>query len=196
MANYTSKITYFEKPGKQNSMQVMELANLRAQELNIDTVLVASTTGYTARLAVDTLPDKNIIVVTHAAGYAEPDGQEFESDVRDYVQSKGGKVLTAQHTFAGVDRAIRQKLGGYQSDEIIAHVLRLFGQGMKVVFEIAMMAADAGFVSTQKPVLAIGGTHRGADLGVVQIPANSSNFFDLKMVEIFCMPSLNHPMMK
>ena len=90
MANYTSKIAYFEKPGKQNSVQVMELAALKAEQLNLDTILVASTTGYTARLAADMLNGMNIVVVTHAAGYSEPDGQEFESEVSDYVREKTG----------------------------------------------------------------------------------------------------------
>ena len=196
MTDYTSQITYFEKPGKQNSMKVMELAALKAKELHLETALIASTTGNNAKLAVDLLDGIDIVVVTHTAGYAEPDGQEFDSKIKDYVESKGAKVLTAQHTFAGVNRAIRNNLGGYQPDEIIAHVLRIFGQGMKVVIEIAMMAADAGYVSTQKPVIAIGGTHRGADLGVVLIPANSPDFFNIKILDIFCMPSIKHPKVK
>jgi hypothetical protein len=78
-------------------------------------------------------------------------------------------------------------------DEIIADVLRIFGAGMKVMIEICMMAADAGLVEVGKPVLAIAGTHRGADMAAILIPANSPNFFDIKVLEIFCMPSEGHP---
>jgi len=196
MADINSTITYFDKPGKINTEKTIALAKNRSEALGIETFLVSSTTGYTARLAVDAFSEKNVVIVTHAAGYVEPDNQEFDEDIRSYVELKGAKVLTAQHTFAGVNRSIRKSLGGYQIDEIIAHTLRIFGQGMKVVCEIAMMAADAGYVSTRHPTIAIAGTHRGADLGVILIPANSANFFDLKILAIFCMPSLKHPGLK
>jgi hypothetical protein len=64
---------------------------------------------------------------------------------------------------------------------------------MKVMMEISMMAADAGLIEVGKPTLAIAGTHRGADMAAVLLPANSPNFFDLKVLEILCMPSEGHP---
>jgi len=196
MPEYQSLITYFEKEGKDNTKQVLQLARLKADELGISTALVASTTGYTAKLAVEILEGMDIIVVTHSNGFAEPDEQEFDNEIKKYVESKGAKVLTAQHSFGGVNRAIRKTMGGSPPDEIVANILRLFGQGMKVACEIALMAADAGLVSCVEPVIAIGGTHRGADLGLVVIPANSFRLFDLKIVDLFCMPSINHPLAK
>ena len=56
-----------------------------------------------------------------------------------------------------MNRAIRKKLDTYQPNEIIADVLRIFGPGMKVIFEMAMMAADAGLIEIGKPVFAIAG---------------------------------------
>lgn len=196
MPEYRSSITYFEKEGEDNTKKVLELSRSKAEELKILTALVASTTGYTAKLAVEILKGMNIIVVTHAAGFVEPDGQEFDNKIKTYIESKGAKVLTAQHSFGGVNRAIRKTHGGFPPDEIVANILRLFGQGMKVVCEIALMAADAGFVSCLEPVIAIGGTSRGADLGVVVFPVNSFRIFDLKIVDVFCMPSINHPLVK
>jgi hypothetical protein len=66
--------------------------------------------------------------------------------------------------------------------------LRVFGQGTKVVCEIALMAADAGLVRTDEDVVVIGGTGRGADTVVVLRPVNSTDFFDLKVKEILCKP--------
>jgi len=194
MPDYQSSITYFRKPGKENTKKVLDLSRLKAEELGISTALVASTTGYTAKLAVETLESMDIIIVTHSAGFSEPDEQEFESEIKTFIEARNAKVLTAQHSFVGVNRAIRDSLGGAQTNEIIANVLRLFGQGMKVVCEIALMAADAGLVSCFKPVIAVAGTGRGADLGIVVYPANSRRFFDLKIVDVFCMPSMKHPL--
>ena len=97
-------------------------------------------------------------------------------------------ILTATHTFAGVGRAIRLKFQTYTIGEIIANVLRVLGEGMKVVCEIAMMAADAGLVRTGEDVICIAGTGRGADTAVVLKPVNSADFFDMKVREILCKP--------
>jgi hypothetical protein len=72
---------------------------------------------------------------------------------------------------------------------IIAQVLRMFGQGMKVVVEIVAMAADAGVIPVDKDVIAIGGSHRGADTAVVISPANAHRLFDIVVKEIITKPS-------
>ncbi len=53
-------------------------------------------------------------------------------------------------------RAVRKKLGTYEVDEIMAFTLRTFCQGIKVAAEITLMAADAGLVRTDEPVIAVG----------------------------------------
>ena len=196
MANIQSSITYFDKPGKANTEETLKLAIEKSKKLGISTIIIASTKGDTAKLAVDTMSGADLVVVTHSEGFREPDVQEFDPEIKKYVEGKGAKVLTAQHAFGGVNRAIRQSLGGIEPDEIIANTLRRFGQGMKVVFEIAMMAADAGLVKCSQPAVVVAGTGRGADLGVVMYPANAQRFFDLKIVEVFCMPAPDHPAFK
>jgi hypothetical protein len=76
----------------------------------------------------------------------------------------------------------------YVLGETIADTLRIFGQGMKVVCEISMMAADSGLVRTDEDIIAIAGSSRGADTAVVLKPVNTHNFFDLKIREILCKP--------
>ena len=93
----------------------------------------------------------------------------------------------------GVGRAVRKKLGTYQIDEIIAYTLRIFGQGIKVACEIALMAADGGLVRTDELVMAVAGKGRGADTAVVLRPTNAQTFFDLGIVDIVCRPSPYHP---
>jgi len=194
MKEIEAKITYFKEPGPANTEKVLALVNQRARELDIATALVASTTGETAKLAVEKLDGfKEIIVVTHVCGFTGPDVQEFPGEVRAYVEGKGARVLTAQHALGGVNRAVRQSLKTYQIDEIIADTLRIFGQGLKVMLETGMMACDAGLVSSGSPVIAIAGTHRGADTAAVIQPANSFRFFDLKILEWICLPSQSHP---
>jgi hypothetical protein len=83
---------------------------------------------------------------------------------------------------------MRQKFSTYVIGDVIASTLRIFGEGVKVVCEIALMATDSGLVRTDEDVIAIAGTGRGADTAVVLRPVNSQNFFDLKIKEILCKP--------
>jgi hypothetical protein len=129
-----------------------------------------------------------VIVVSHVTGLREPDTQEFTEENRKLIESKGGVILTTTHAFGGLSRAMRSKYNMYVLGEIIADTLRIFGQGMKVVCEISMMAADSGLVHTDEDVIAIAGSSRGADTAVVLKPVNAHNFFDLKIREILCKP--------
>jgi hypothetical protein len=196
MKELKSTTIIFEEFGRENTIRVLDLVKQRAKELEISTVLVASTTGYSGSLAVKMLSGIEVIVITHVAGYAGPNTQELNDENRKTIESGGGKILTTQHGFAGVNRAIRKKLETYQPNEIIADVLRILGAGMKVMLEISMMAADAGLIEVGKPVIAVAGTHRGADSAAVVIPENSDNFFDLKVPEIICIPAVGHPLFK
>ena len=85
---------------------------------------------------------------------------------------------------------MRDKFHTHVIGEIIADTLRIFGHGMKVVCEIAMMAADSGLARTDENVIAIAGHNNGADTAVVLKPVNTNNFFDLKLSEILCKPHL------
>jgi hypothetical protein len=183
-----SKTVYFESTGKENTDQVLRIAKQRAEELGIKTILVASTIGDTAVKAVQVFEGFRVIVVTHSAGFKEPNTQEFTEENRQEVQSKGGIIFTGTHAFAGLDRAMRKSFNMHLLGDTIASTLRIFGQGMKVVCEICLMAADAGLVRTDEDVISIGGSGRGADTAVVLKPANSGDFFSLRVKEVLCKP--------
>ena len=183
-----SKIVYFDKPGGENTEAVLRLVRERAEARGIKTVLVASTRGDTAARAVVALKGLRVICVSHSTGLREPDVQSLTKENRKIIESHSGTVFTATHAFAGVSRALRYKFETVAIGEIIAGILRVFGEGMKVVCEITMMAADAGLVRTDEEVIAIGGTGRGADTAVVLNPVHTHHFFDLKVKEILCKP--------
>jgi hypothetical protein len=183
-----AKPVYFENPGSENTDKVLGIARQRAQELGIKTIVLASTRGDTALKAMEAFQGLKVIVVSHVAGLREPDIQEFTEENRRLVEAKGGVVLTTTHAFGGLSRAMRSKFNMYVEGEVIANTLRIFGEGMKVVCEIAMMAADSGLVRTDEDIIAIAGSSRGADTAVVMKPANTHSFFDLKIKEILCKP--------
>jgi len=182
---------YFRKPGPKNTEGVLEAVSRRAKELGIDKVLVATCSGKTAFSALEIFDTAlTIIAVTHVTGFREPNYQELSEKARQELESKGVTVLTCQHAFGGVGRAVRNKLATYQVDEIIAYTLRTFGQGTKVAIELTLMAADGGLIRTDEDVISIGGTGKGADTALLLRPANSFNLFDLKVKEIICKPAM------
>jgi hypothetical protein len=181
---------YFDKPGPKNTARTLEIARRRADELGIRTVLVASTTGDTGVQAARLFQGYAVVVVTHSTGFGEPNTQELTEANRAAITAAGARMLTCQHAFGGVNRAVRKKLGTYLTDEIIAYTLRTFGEGLKVCVEIALMAADAGLVRAGEPCVAIGGSGRGADTAVVLVPANAQQFFDLRVMEVLAKPRL------
>lgn len=182
---------YFKKPGPENTTWVMEAAACRAEKMGIRNILVATCSGQTVLDALYIMGSRfKIIAVSHVTGFQKPNHQELSLEVRQQLEAKGVTVLTHQHSFGGIGRAVRNKLSTYQSDEIIAFALRTFGQGTKVAIELALMAADAGLVRTDEDVISIGGTSKGADTALLLQPANSFHFFDLKVKEIICKPRL------
>jgi hypothetical protein len=181
---------YFDQPGQQNTARTLEIAKQRADELGVRTILVATTRGETGVQAAQTFQGYDVVVVTHATGFAGPNVQELTPENRAALEAAGAKILTCQHALAGISRAVRKKWGTYAIDEIVAQALRIFGQGMKVCVEIALMAADAGLVQVGEPCVAIAGTGRGADTAVVLVPANVQQFFDLRVLEVLAKPRL------
>lgn len=179
---------YFDKPGPQNTRRTLEIAASRAEELGLANIVVASSSGKTGVQAAAVFSGKNLVVVTHSTGFLKPDFQELRPALRRKIEASGGKILTCQHAFGGVNRSVRKKLATYELDEIIAYTLRIFGEGAKVAIEISLMAADAGLISVQEPCIAIGGSSWGADTALLLRPANALTFFDLKVLEVLAKP--------
>jgi hypothetical protein len=193
-----SKIVYFEKPGVENTDEVLRIAKQRAKELGIKAIVVASHSGKTGVKAVDAFKDLKVIIITHSVGFRGPNLDEFLAENRKTIKEKGGFVHTATHVFGGINRAMRQGeipqcAETYVVGDIAATTLKCFGHGMKVCVEIAAMAADAGLVPSGEEIISIAGTGArggGCDTAVVLTPANAHSLFDTRINEILCKPRL------
>ncbi len=184
---------YFKKPGPGNTAACLRAAQLRAEQLGLEAVVLATCSGRTAKEALQVFdPGRlRLIAVTHVTGFREPNVQEMPQEVRQELRDKGLVVHTAAHAFGGVGRGLRQKLSTYQVDEIMAYTLRLFGQGVKVGVEMALMCADAGLVRTDREIMTVAGTGQGADTAMVLTPANSHACLEARIHEIVAKP--RHP---
>ena len=178
---------YFQESGKQNTLKTVELAINTARNKNIQNIVVASCSGDTAKYFVNA-NDLNVICVTHANGFEKSGENEMPDGVRKELMDAGIKVLTTTHVLSGAERGISRKFGGVYPVEIIAHTLRMFGQGVKVCVEISVMALDAGMIPFGESIIAVGGTAEGADTAVILKPSHANSIFDTRIEEIICKP--------
>lgn len=195
---------YFKEPGKENTDETLGIAMEAAEERGIDTVVISSTTGWTALEALKVFKGSGLklIVVTHQTGFRAPGVQLMPEETKQRLEEAGAVVVTCTDVLTGSaevgisrqrpprDARLEARLPWIVPpvSTIIAHTLRLFSQGVKVCVEIAMMAADAGAVPVDKPLVAVAGTHAGSDTAMVITPASSNRIRDLKIHEILAKP--------
>jgi hypothetical protein len=190
MPNQEVPVTYFEEPGRQNTEGALQLAKARAEHLGIQNIVVASSTGATGVKASELFQEQRCIVVGSVYGFRTANESRFRPEYRKRIEDNGGVVLHAAHAFGTLGRAVHQQFNTIQVDEIIAHVLRRFGHGVKVVCEVTCMAADAGLIRTDEEAIGIGGSGGGADTALVVQPSNTHRFFEMRVKEIICKPRL------
>jgi len=184
------RIVYFENAGAENTEETIKLAKERADELDIQDIVVASTHGSTGLRVAEAFKDtgSNIVVVTISEAFKE-EGWVMSREERQKLLDKGLKVFTGTHALGdNINSAFTEKYGGKAFNEVVAQTLYRFCQGMKVCVEIVLMAADAGLIPVDREVLAIAGTGDGADTAIVVKPSYSRKFLDLEVKEIIAKP--------
>jgi hypothetical protein len=136
MVDIVCKTVYFEKAGLKNTEERLKLTKMRAKELGIENVVVASTTGETGVKASKVFKGYNLVVDSHVTGFKKPDFQQLVPENRIIIENNGAKILTTAHAFGASGRAVTKKFWILQVDGIVSAVLRLFGQSVKVSCEI------------------------------------------------------------
>jgi hypothetical protein len=186
-------IYYFERAGYGNTSDVVEIAYQRLKEGDIESVVVASSSGETGlKFAKRMAHETNLVVVSSHPGFSEPGVWEFDLSILKEIESMGCSVVKQSHILSGLERSFSNKFSGASRTEVLAEALRsLFGVGMKVAIECAIMAADSGAIPIQKTI-AVGGTHSrkggGVDCAIVVLPSHFNNFFDFRVLEILAKP--------
>jgi hypothetical protein len=178
-----SKIVYFEDMGPENTETTFRLVQERMKSLAIKKLVLASTTGSTARKAMEFFKDSGakLIVVPHQYDFRRENNM-FPEDLIKALRDSGHEVHFGTMLF--------HTDGLYESNipTVMANLLRCFCQGVKVCFEIVLMVTDAGLVASGEKVIAVAGTGRGSDTALVMQAASSQHLKRLKVNEIICKP--------
>lgn len=189
MSNFEIKqITYFKKPGKDNTDKTIELAIDYAEKNNIKKIIVATYTGETALKVAEKSKGIKIIAVTLHAGTSMQEKKIAWEKNLTKLKSNGVECYRGTQALSGVERAMNKRYGGEFPLMIFVDALKLFSEGVKVCVEVTLMAADAGLVSPDEDIVAIAGTGGGCDTALLIQPNYTTNVFNLGIKEIICMP--------
>ena len=178
-----SEVVYYESVRTDNTETTFDLVRKKLNTSGIKKLVLASTTGVTAKKAVDFFKemDVKIVVVAHQYGFLR-ETNRFPQELAKTIRNAGHEVHFGTMLFHTED------FYGSSIPTIMANLLRCFSQGTKVCFEIALMATDAGLLASGEKVIAIAGTGRGADTALVMQAASSRNLKKLKVNEMICKP--------
>ncbi|MDF2820574.1 MAG: hypothetical protein K0R15_1015 [Clostridiales bacterium] len=163
-------IMYFESPGKTNTMEALLIAKNYLIKYNVRKIIIASTTGATALLAADILHESAVdIIVVGLDSY----GWSQDEEKRQELIKLGIKTLPCNR---------------YLNVEV-ANALRCFSQGIKVAFEIALMANYENLILENEEVLVVAGSGLGSDTVLLLKCINKNNITEFVVSKILCLPS-------
>ena len=185
------KVFYFHEKGPGNTDKTLEIALKCCKERGIGKIVVASSTGETALKLHEKAGDSvEIIAVTFGAGSRFTSAVEEFNKNHDKLVQKGIRIVRGLLALSGVERSFENKYKtGFIPLNIVADTLRMFSHGVKVSVEIAVMAAEHGFITPDEEVVTIGGSSSGADTALVLKPGFAADMFSTKIKAILCMPA-------
>jgi hypothetical protein len=201
-------IEYFERPGPGNTVRTLELLKERAEELDINTAIIATLRGDSAlkankiiggdiKIIAVTIPPGAFWIVKETLPGPWSDIPELKNQLQEWkdkglekvpmdmnyetqekLEELGIKVVRGTIPFYGIGTAIAGTFKGVTFEQVMTEALRLISGGLIVCVEVAIMAADANAIKSQEEVVVAGGTSMGLDTAVVIKPSTSLRFFD------------------
>ncbi len=183
-------ITYFPEKGPANTGRTISCAIACCRDQSIAKIVVASSSGETAlkvREAAD--PACEVIAVTYGAGSRFTEEVAAFNANRSRLEKAGIKIVRGLHALSATERTFENKYATKLIPlNLVSDSLRMLGQGTKVCVEVAIMAAEHGYITPDEDVVVIGGSGEGADTAVVLKPAFAAAMFDLRIRQILCKP--------
>lgn len=201
MGKIIRKVCYFDEPGKQNTEDVIEVVNKYFENTDINTIVIASTSGKTALKFARRLKDRNIRVIC----VSEPPSRKIFGEKWPSLSSKNRKELERLGVIV-IDRipykfhdSVFESAKRYVPipEHIVGDVLAFVGgQGLKVAVEVMFMAVQSGYIEPGEEIIAVAGYGGGADTAIVVKTSFPEMLFSpdfekrLEVREILAMPRI------
>jgi hypothetical protein len=179
-------IRFFPHYGPENSAEVMDAVVERLREHDVNTVIVASSTGEMALKLCQTLSDNAVQAQVVAvcdppwaigkipkAGRISPDNKA--------KLAAAGAIVVDMMPYASRAYSTGASNNVYEALDLLVVVFDAFrmvgGNGLKGAIEVALMATNAGVVPAGRDVIAVAGTGNGLDTAIVLKTAFSIDIF-------------------
>jgi len=156
---------YYSVAGREHVDATLTLVKEKAEAQGITDVVIASTRGFTAEKALDVF--KGTGVKLTFVGTAR---ERFPSSFIKKAEEAGHKVCFSHEV-------------SYDYPPLVQTAYRRFSEGV-VAVEIAIIAAEEGYVSTDKDIVAMGKW----DTALIITPSTSDSFSELRVRELICKP--------
>ena len=159
---------------------MLAIALKRYQQGDIDVIVIASSFGKTANMAVDVFAGEKVSLLI--VGEVLEGKQSPTPEVCKSLITKGHQVIW------GLPMGTMSKFSRNDTPALIADAYKRVSEGFKVVCEIVLIATSSGYLQAGQKVLSIAGTHSGADTAVVARAAGYGDFKAFQVHEILCKP--------
>ena len=203
MPDVTRSCIYFAHPGKRNTDAVVQAVIERLRVGDLETVVVASTTGHTALRLSEGLERAGLAGITLISVGETPLVKEWgpaewpllKPEAKQALEARG--VIVADRIPYLLHSSVLDSSPWQapSAEEILRETLYAFGQGMKVAVEVTLIAVASGFLEPYQDVIALGGTSRGADTAIVLRATFPNHVFSqdaakrLRIREVLCKPA-------
>lgn len=186
-----ASIHYFENSGEENTQACVDIVKRQVEENGYHYVVVASRSGNTGIEFAKALKDLDceLYVVRYAEGNGSED--DIPEEQKSKLASLGCTYFSSPSISVSLDGSFSMDMAPMEPSKVIYTTLRLFGEGMKVCCEVAMLATDKGLISQGVEAIAVGGNTNGADTVAVVKATSSLHFRELKVLEILAKPRDN-----
>lgn len=160
----------FDKPGVENTESVFRVVTDYIEETLKYTLVVSSTTGYTAKIAEKYLKDNEELIIC-------------KQDISEKFSMRSDILNELEEKYTVVDipkKYLNGKIGATGTN-----LLRKISQGVKVCFELIEYLIENEILTENTRIIVIAGTLHGADTAVAFRMKGKENYL---VERIICLP--------
>jgi uncharacterized protein len=188
--SFSANIEYFTQEGKTNLRSCLHIAFEAAVSRGIDTIVIFTGVGEGPEIAIkefrssETFKDIKLIAVTFPQGQRFKESAEISPERRTLFRENNVPIVRAHLPFNPI-AAHYEKHGMLGQDlSLIGNVLNVFGGGMSLCVQAALMACDAGHLELGDHVISM-----TSDTAIIIRTAPTERLLtDLIIREILCKP--------
>lgn len=187
---FSANIEYFMQEGKANLRSCLRIAFEAAVARGIDTIVIFTGVGEGPEIAINEFRSNVIFAAIKLIAVTFPQGQRFKESAeisperRALFQENNVPIIRAHLPFNPI-AAQYEKHGMLGQDlSLIGNALNIFGGGMSLCVQSALMACDAGYLELGDHVISM-----TADTAIiVRVAPTERLLADLIVREILCKP--------